>query len=79
MIAYAAHVLFGLVYFGRDSAVLLLPLMMIQILWMTYAIYAFGEWLQRSVNLPNYPLRWFAPALYVWLPLLMLARITGTL
>ena len=79
MIAYAAHVLFGLAYFGRDSAVLLLPLMMIQILWMTYAIYAFGEWLQRSVNLPNYPLRWFAPALYVWLPLLMLARITGTL
>lgn len=79
MVAYAAHVLFGLVYFGRDGAVLLLPLMMIQIIWMTYAAYAFGEWLQRSVNRPNYPLRWCAPALYMWLPLLMLARITTTL
>ncbi|MBZ0303642.1 MAG: hypothetical protein K8J31_28135 [Anaerolineae bacterium] len=79
MVAYAMYVLFGLVYFGNDSPVLLLPLLMIQILWMTYAVFALGEWLQRSVNPPNRLLRWLAPALYLWLPLLMLARITTAL
>lgn len=79
MVAYAMYVLFGLMYFGNDSAVLLLPLLMIQILWMTYAVYALGEWVQRSVRPPNRMLRWLAPALYIWLPVLMLARITATL
>lgn len=79
MIAYALFALFGLVYFGNNSPVLLLPLLMIQIFWMTYAVYALGEWLQRSVNPPNRLLRWFAPALYIWLPVLMLTRIAATL
>ncbi len=79
MLAYALYVLFGLVYFGNNGTVLLLPLLMIQIFWMTYAVYALGEWLQRSVTPPNRLLRWFAPALYIWLPVLMLARITTTL
>ena len=79
MIAYATHALFGLVYFGKNSAVLLLPLFMIQVFWMTYAIYALGEWLQRSANPPNHMLRWLAPAVYVWLPVVMLARIIGVI
>ena len=79
MIAYATHALFGLVYFGKNSAVLLLPLFMIQVFWMTYAIYALGEWLQRSANPSNQMLRWLAPAVYVWLPVLMLARIMGVI
>lgn len=79
MLAYAAHALFGLVYFGKDSAVLLLPLFMIQVFWMTYAIYAFGEWLQRVATPPNRLLRWLAPAVYLWLPMLMLARIAGAI
>ncbi len=75
MLAYAAHALFGLIYFGNDAAVLLLPLLMIQIFWMTYAVYALGEWLQRSIN-PQYQLlRWLAPAAYVLLPTLMLVQI----
>jgi hypothetical protein len=78
LVAYAMHALFGLVYFGNDGAVLLLPLLMVQIFWMTYAVYALGEWLQRSVKLPNRMLRWCAPAVYLWLPVLMLVRITTT-
>jgi hypothetical protein len=78
LVAYAMHALFGLVYFGNDSAVLLLPLLMVQIFWMTYAVYVLGEWLQRSVKLPNRMLRWCAPAVYLFLPVLMLVRIVAT-
>jgi hypothetical protein len=73
MTAYAVHALFGLVYFGNDAQVLLLPLLMIQIFWMTYAVYVLGEWLQRSVR--HQQMRWLAPAAYVLLPMLLLARI----
>jgi hypothetical protein len=76
MIAYAAFAIFGLVYFGRNSAVLLLPLLMIQVFWMTYAVYTFGEWLKKSFQADHPLVRWFAPAAYVLLPLLMLLRIT---
>ena len=77
MIAYAAYALFGLVYFGNDSPVLLLPLFMIQVIWMTYAVYAFGQWLQKSIT-PTAPgVRWVAPALFLLIPALMLVRIAG--
>lgn len=44
MVAYGSFALFGLVYFGGDSSVLLLPLLMLQIVWMTYALYTFWQW-----------------------------------
>jgi hypothetical protein len=72
---YAVHALFGLVYFGNNAAVLLLPLLMIQAFWMTYAFYALGDWLHRSRR----PVRWFAPVAYLSLPLLLLARIANIL
>jgi hypothetical protein len=72
MVAYASYALFGLVYFGRDSAVLLLPLLMIQTLWMTYAIHGFGKWLER-ISPPL--VRWIVPGVFTLLPLLMLLRI----
>jgi hypothetical protein len=75
MIAYAAYALFALVYFGSDSQVLLLPLFMIQIVWMTYAVYAFGQWLQKSFPPATAGIRWVAPALFLLMPVLMLARI----
>ncbi len=75
MVAYAAYVLFGLVYFGVDSAVLLLPLLMIQVLWMTYAVFTFGAWLQKAFKQPA--LRWVAPAIFTLLPLAMLLRVAG--
>jgi hypothetical protein len=77
MIAYATYALFGLVYFGRDSAVLLLPLLMIQILWMTYAVYALSQWLQKTLNPTSPVARWLAPAIFVLLPITLLIRIAG--
>jgi hypothetical protein len=73
MAAYTPYALFGLVYFGRDSAVLLLPLLMIQIIWMTYAVYTFGQWIQKSAHTVG----WVATAAFSLLPLLMLVRIAG--
>lgn len=47
MIAYGVYAWFGLTYLGADAPVLLLPLLMIQLLWMTYAVYTFGQWMGR--------------------------------
>lgn len=76
MVAYAAYAIFGLVYFGRDSTVVLLPLLIIQIIWMTYAVYTFSQWLQKSLKM-NPAVGWFAPAIFTLLPLLLLFRIIG--
>ncbi len=79
MLAYAAYALFGLVYFGRDSAVLLLPLLMIQVIWMTYAVFTFGQWLQKSTPSSWTLARFAAPVVFTLLPLVMLLRIAGVL
>lgn len=80
MLAYGAYAVFGLMYFGADAATLLLPLLMIQVVWMTYAAYAFGQWLQKTFRMPASRLvLWFAPALFVLLPLTLLLRIVGVL
>jgi len=78
MVAFGTYFVFGLVYFGRDNAVLLLPLLIIQVFWMTYGVHAFGQWLQRSAA-PRRLARWAAPATYVLLPLFLLLRITGVI
>lgn len=76
MVAYATYGVFGLMYFGRDSAVLLLPLLMVQVLWMTYAVHAVGQWLQGLSQ--NAALRWIASAVYMALPVFLLLRILGS-
>ena len=75
MIAFGTYVAFGLIYFGLDSPILLLPLLMIQLLWMTYAVYTFGQWLQKSMNPPR--VQWVAAAAFTLLPLFMLLRNVG--
>lgn len=78
MIAYAAYALFGLVYFGKDSDVLLIPLMIIQVIWMTYAVYTLEQWLQKSFKSYQQGVRWLATAAFTMMPLLMLLRIAHT-
>ena len=77
MIAFGTYGAFGLIYFGEDSPVLMLPLLMIQLLWMTYAIHTFGQWLQKSFWPER--ARWLAAAAFTLLPLFMLLRIVGML
>lgn len=78
MVTFGTYFVFGLVYFGRDIAVLLIPLFAIQVFWMTYAIHAFGQWLQRGA-VPPQVARWLVPATYLLLPLFLLLRVTGVI
>jgi hypothetical protein len=80
MVGYFSFFAFGLIYFGRDRAVLLLPMLIIHVIWMTYAVYALSGWLHKSVTLradsrARPPLRWLMPGLYLVLPLAALLRI----
>jgi hypothetical protein len=77
MIAYGSFGVFGLLYFGADASTLLLPLLMIQLVWMTYAVYAFGQWLQKSTRASGGVIRLLAPAVFALLPLALLLRIAG--
>jgi hypothetical protein len=79
MVAYASYAVFGLVYFGNDSPILLLPLLMIQVVWMTYAAYSFSQWLQKSRQKNGSIVRWAAPTVFSLLPLILLLRIAGVL
>ena len=75
MIASAAYVFFGLVYLGAHRQVLLLPLVIIQVMWMTYAVNAFGQWLNKSLG--NQAGFWIhaASCLYFILPAILLVNI----
>ncbi len=76
MVAYAAFFLFGLAYYGPDRPILLIPMLMMQSMWITYAVYALSEWLERTVSPLNR--RWVravSPVFYLGLPLLMLSNL----
>lgn len=75
LVAFGSFFVFGLLYFGADAAVLLLPMLMIQVVWMTYAIYGIGQWLTRGERW-HVP-RWLAPAVYALLPAFLLLQNTG--
>ncbi len=77
MIAFAAYAFFGLLYFGGDREVLLLPLLMIQVFWMTYAFSTLRQWLEQSATGLQQSARWLAPAVFVLLPMVLLLRIIG--
>ncbi len=78
LIAYGSYALFGLVYFGKDSTVLLLPMIVIHVIWMTYGIYTLGQWLQKSLTSRS-GASWLAAGAFTLLPLLLFGRIAGVL
>lgn len=47
MFAFGAYAVFGILYYGGDREVLLLPLLMIQVIWMTYALSTFWQWFAK--------------------------------
>ena len=75
VIAFAAYTWFGLVYFGEHREVLLLPLLMIQALWMTYAVNAFGQWVNKSLGAETPRWTHAVSALYFILPVILLWNI----
>lgn len=72
LLAYSAYTFFGLIYIGPRKEALLLPLFIIQVLWMTYAVFTLAEWAKRA--LPDRR-RWIelaAQASYAMMPVLLL-------
>ncbi len=79
MVAYGAYALFGISYNGADKETLLLPLFIIQIFWMTYAVFTLGEWARKSsLVLGNY-VRLGIHIAALAIPVMMLLRLLGTL
>jgi hypothetical protein len=83
LLAFSAFFLFGLAYYGDDRSILLLPMLIIQVIWITYGVYTLSEWLDRSLSrLPasrRKIVRKTAQAVYLMLPALLLWNITGGL
>ena len=75
MIAYAAYIFFGLTYQGSHRDILLIPLIIIQVMWMTYAVNTLGQWVNKS--LADASGRWihFVSAVYFLLPAFLLYKI----
>ncbi len=71
MIAFGFYTLFGLMYFGNDREILLLPLLIIQVIWLTYAIHAIGQWLDRTFA-PHNNAHLIATGLYAIIPAYLL-------
>jgi hypothetical protein len=79
LIGFVAYAIFGLAYFGTDRPVLLLPMWMILILWMTYAMHAISHWLQRSFAGLRPLIRLAAPVGFALLPAFLLLQLTNRL
>ncbi len=75
MVAYAAYVLFGLVYLDNNRDILLLPLYIIQVTWMTYAMFTLGQWFDKTLAIERFGIRILAPLIYSIFPLVMLINL----
>jgi hypothetical protein len=52
---------------------------MIQMIWLAYAVFSLGQWLQRSFQTQQGAIQWVAPAVFTLLPLVLLLRVTGVM
>lgn len=77
MTAYAAYTFFALVYDGPNQAVLTLPLFIIQVTWMSYAVFTLGEWAAKSLRFNSRLTRQLVYGLYALIPIFMLVRIVS--
>ncbi len=75
LLAYAAYTFFGLVWIGPRREVLLLPLFIIQVLWMTYAVFTLSEWMKRAATPHQRTVQVATQCSYALLPALLLLNI----
>jgi hypothetical protein len=78
MVGFSSYMIFGLLYLGRDVTVHLIPMFIIIIVWITYGIYAIGQWIAKS-SAPAIVVRWAALLLFIVLPVFLLSRVLGLL
>jgi len=77
MIAYGAYAFLGLVFEGNFRDVLLLPLLIIQVIWMTYAVNTLGQWVNKTINPNRNSALWthIVSSIYLILPAILLWNI----
>lgn len=75
MIGYAAYIFFGLIYIGPNREILLLPLMIIQVTWMSYAAYTLNQWFANTIKPRGHQVPWYAHAIYLLVPLALYLQL----
>jgi hypothetical protein len=75
MLAYAAYAFFGFVFDGNHRDILLIPLLIIQIMWMTYAVNALGQWVNKTLHGKNAIWTHLVSTSYLILPAILLWNI----
>jgi hypothetical protein len=75
LLAYGAYWIFGLIYSGPNRTLLLLPVYIIQIVWMTYAVLALSEWAANLTSSARHIGRYLVIAAYAILPCWFFIRI----
>ena len=75
MLAYGAYAFFGLIYLGSFREILLMPLMMIQVIWMTYAVNTLGQWLNKTLKSETALWTHIVSAVYLLAPAILLRGI----
>ncbi|GAB5490337.1 MAG: hypothetical protein Phog2KO_05520 [Phototrophicaceae bacterium] len=75
MIGFAAYWIFGIIYTGPNQDTLLLPMYIIFVVWMSYAVLAISEWASRTFTSEPRIGRYMVIASYGILPAIMLYRI----
>lgn len=75
MVGFAAYWLFGTMYIGTNETLLLLPMYIIFILWITYAVFAISEWASKTFVTQPIIGRYLVIVLYCILPITLLSRI----
>ncbi len=73
--ACTAYMFFGLVYIGKHREVLLIPLIIIQVMWMTYAVNTFGQWVNKSLGNERGTWIHIISAIYFLVPIILLLNI----
>lgn len=71
LLAYGAYTFFGLIYIGPRKEALLLPLFIIQVLWMTYAVFTLAEWIKRALPSQRKAVELAIQSAYALLPALL--------
>ncbi|GAB1420339.1 hypothetical protein MASR2M15_04310 [Anaerolineales bacterium] len=77
MIAYGAYIFFGLIYTGPNREILLLPIYIVQTIWLSYAIVALASWLDKTLSHKIPFIQYAASLAYVILPLTLFGQILG--
>ncbi|MFZ4826278.1 MAG: hypothetical protein ACOYLB_02885 [Phototrophicaceae bacterium] len=75
LFGYGSFYIFGLMYFGQNQTIYMIPLLGIQIIWLSYGVHSIGQWILRYTQQTNPNIPRFVTGLFLILPIVQLGRI----